>query len=361
MKSILVTGLAIGSEPEINTCSACNYDLSWLFTHPSTLLWADKIVLTEGIKQFIDDESFPYPEKPELAKGIKLIFDMLADSNLLEVRRAADVISPSVRQSLYEEIELDRRLISEVFASDAKLVTDSKIPGQFVIRDHEYCTPALWSVYASLHLADAWDTNVLFSPSVYNYLRYKFGLHPRLLNPTAEVAAFEKVFSSFLPESPLLPDYFIGSSCDACGKVEKCRDHVLPSLETNVRNILAWRDYDEFHEMRSVFSDLSKRRKECVNPSELIADFSQHEAKLQKRINGIFPKIERWTNLASVVAIPVALGGVTAGSSTLATTAGAVAGLAEIGKKYLDIAKSRYRWVGFRNNHAVQQSSKKRS
>lgn len=361
MKSILVTGLAIGTEPEIGACSACNYDLTWLFNHPSTLLWADKIILTEGIRQFIDSETFGDSDKPELGKGIKLIFDMLADANLLDIRRAADAISPAVRDSLYDEIDLDRRLISEVFASDTKLGADSNMPGQFIVRDHEYCTPALWSVYASLHLADTWDTNVLFSPSVYNYLRYKFGLHPKLLNPAAQVSAFEKVFSSFLPESPLLPDYFIDSNCGTCGKAEMCRTQVLPSLETNVRKVLAWRDYDEFHEMRSVFAELSKKRTDCVSSVELIADFSQHERKLQKRINGIFPKVERWTNLASVVAIPVALGGVTAGSATLATAAGAVAGLAEIGKKYLEIAKSRYRWVGFRNNQVMQPPSKPQS
>ncbi|BAL24894.1 hypothetical protein [Azoarcus sp. KH32C] len=359
MNSILVTGLAIGSEPEIDACSACNYDLSWLFEHPSTLLWADKIIVTEGIKNAIDGEYFAHVDKPEFSKGLKTIFEILQDAGLLDVRKAANVITPTVRDSLYEQIELDRKLMCEVFPKDTRLAADSGVPGQFFVHDYEYCTPALWSVYASLHLADTWDTNVLFSPNVYNYLRYKFGLQSDLLKSASQLTAFEKVFSSFVPETPLLPSYFIDTQCGTCTTEKTCRSNALPNLEANLRKILAWRDYDEFHEMRKVFDDLSKKRRECVDPTELIAEFEQRESKLQRRINGVFPKIERWTNLASVVAIPVALGGVTSGSTLLASSAGAIAGLAEVSKKYMEITKNRYRWLGFRNKAVKDAASKK--
>ena len=359
MNSILVTGLAIGSEPELDTCSACNYDLSWLFDHPSTLLWADKIVLTEGVKSIIDNEEFSHSEKSEFAKAIRLTFDILADTGLVDVRKAATIITPAVRDSLYDQINLDRELLCKVFPSDTRLASDSGVPGQFIVKDYEYCTPALWSVYASLYLADAWKTNVLFTPNVYNYLRYKFGLHSELLKSTSKLTAFEKVFSSFLPEVAFLPEYFVTTKCSTCKSETDCRSSVLSNLETNLRKVLAWRDYDEFHEVRQVFDAISAKRDDCTDPSELVAAFVQQEAKIQKRVNGLFPKVERWTNLASVVAIPIALGGVTSGSTVLATAAGAVAGLAEISKKYLEISKNRYRWVGFRNDPVKYAESKK--
>lgn len=52
---LLVTGLAIAKGDYI----PCNFDYSWLFKHPSTLLWADKIIITPYMDEVIDSARFP--------------------------------------------------------------------------------------------------------------------------------------------------------------------------------------------------------------------------------------------------------------------------------------------------------------
>ena len=45
-KNILITGLALGKETEM--CSCSNVRTDWLFDRPSDLLWADKIIVTKN-------------------------------------------------------------------------------------------------------------------------------------------------------------------------------------------------------------------------------------------------------------------------------------------------------------------------
>ncbi len=49
MNKILLTGLALGKD--IGLCPVCNYDFEWLLNNPSSLLWADKIIVPETIYQ----------------------------------------------------------------------------------------------------------------------------------------------------------------------------------------------------------------------------------------------------------------------------------------------------------------------
>ncbi|HEY5960440.1 MAG TPA: hypothetical protein VIV60_27995, partial [Polyangiaceae bacterium] len=302
VNKILITGLAIGAEPGIDACEVCNYDLSVLLRKPSTLLWADKVIVTEGIRRAVDLQT-AFPEKHEFAAVVRTVFDSLEGAGLLEVRPGRAVITPDVRDSIFREIFTDSALLTALFPKQISRGDDAKVPGQLFVDEYEYCTPALWSIYASLVLAEEWSANILFGKHAYNFLRFKFGLGAKIQG--TEISAFEQVFSTFLPESTILPKYFSAPNCATCDHEGSCRSEAVPTVERELRSVLQWRNFDEFHEMRKVFSRISTRQREHGAPSDIIAEFQHETDRLQKKVHRLFPQVERWTNLATVVSVPV--------------------------------------------------------
>lgn len=96
MNRILVTGLALGTDPNIGACQSCNYDLSWLFSNPSTLLWTDEIILTPEILETIKSSSYPDGNK-YLGRAVGLIFERLEDNGLIKTKKASNVITKAIR------------------------------------------------------------------------------------------------------------------------------------------------------------------------------------------------------------------------------------------------------------------------
>lgn len=106
MNRILVTGLALGAEPEIGVCDACNYDLNWLFKNPSTLLWADKIVITPKIAETIH-KGRGHQLNTRFGEAVRAIFESIEDYGLVEIKNPTDIITPNVRDEIAAEIEND--------------------------------------------------------------------------------------------------------------------------------------------------------------------------------------------------------------------------------------------------------------
>lgn len=163
MNKILVSGLAIGADPNIQTCNVCNYDLSWLFNYPSTLLWADKIILTPNIFDTIKDSSYHPDGNDDMGKAISLIFEGLEKHGLIEIKTPSDIITDGVVDEIYKQIDLDKAELELRFPKAIKDIEDKGVPGQFCVDGTEYCGPALWTNYASLILAKEWKANLLFS------------------------------------------------------------------------------------------------------------------------------------------------------------------------------------------------------
>ncbi|HPT29241.1 MAG TPA: hypothetical protein PLZ95_22675, partial [Bryobacteraceae bacterium] len=61
---IIVTGLALGADADPKTCQSCNFDMSLIFQYPSTLLWADSIIITPSIQRTFQDAK--WPKEPEV-------------------------------------------------------------------------------------------------------------------------------------------------------------------------------------------------------------------------------------------------------------------------------------------------------
>ncbi len=63
-------------------------------------------------------------------------------------------------------------------------------------------------------------------------------------------------------------------------------------------------------------------------------------------MNSVFPRVERWSNMVTVMSVPAIVAGVSTGSTTLASIGAGIAGVATVSNKYVEILRSKYRWVG---------------
>lgn len=353
MNKIMISGLALGSDEAIGMCQCCNFDLSWLFKNPSTLLWADKIILTPEMHSTIKSSSFPAINK-ELSEAIKIVFEQLESNDILEIKKASGVLTSDIREEICVQIENDRSHLSQIFPDHVVQGDDNEVPGQIFVDGQEYCHPSLWTIYASLFLAKEWDANLFLPQYSFQYLSYKLGTSSKqLLNSAEKTKAFDEVFSSRLPESEILPRVLLGDEkCGTCKNENKCSSSALSTVENNVNQILQWRDYEELYQLREVLSNITNKAEKTKNIEaiEIINSFKEEETKVRKKIHSVFPKVERWTDMAMVLSIPTILAGASMGSPAIASVGAGVAGIAKITSKYLDIAKSKHRWLGFKNN-----------
>jgi len=373
-KKVLVTGFWMGPKAESeDDCTICNYDCSWLFENPSTLIWSDKILITPHIMETIELELYPEKESV-LAKIIRKTFELARDYNLIEVKDSSGVLTDEMLEALGGEVERDRAILARLYPNHVRLGDQKKVPGQIFLDGEEYCTPRIGGIYSSLILAREWDARCLFSPDSLHYCKFKFGTsliddHCIGYPPNA----FDTIFDSFLPEHKLFPKYvlqhFDANLCKACKTCEheaKCNREYLKEFEGNLSKYLELRDYDEINQIKALISDIILRLKldeERVDHDSIVREFREEERKITKRIRSTFPKIDRWSNLALIASIPVAVVGIATELPALTATAASVAGLSKITEGYVKHLKSKYKWIGFINrfisNRRVAQSSAK--
>lgn len=351
MNKVLVTGLALTNFEESSSCNLCNYDYSWIFNHPSVLLWADKIVLTPTIKSVIDDCIYP-EENGKLAKAIKILFDILGDSDLIELQDEKRVLTTTGVEQITEQIEKDRILLSEKYPSKIKLGDDKKVPGQFFIETNEYCLTRIAQIYISLLLSRAWNASCLFEPAIFDFLRYRIGIiNVPKQSRVGVVDSFKMILESYLPNLPLVPHYAYGQECAVCKSQKKCSDTYLNDLERNAVKIIKWRAYDEINQLKEIIQDLIDNLNTCdeIDTDEIHKKFQTKALKMNKLINGVFPKIKRWSHLITCASIPFAIAGLAISNPLLTLTSASFAGSLEITKQMLSWIESKNRWIGFTN------------
>jgi hypothetical protein len=352
MNKLLITGLAVGQDAGV--CEACNYDLAWLVNYPSVLLWTDRIIITETVWQVIQEEGYPHP--PELAKACKLVFDIARVEGLIEIVQPTPLLKPQLRKSILTQVDSDlekvRRLFPDKVEQRSIGRTGKEGPTETLIDGVGFCSPYLCSVYASLVLAKAWGANCLFDPHVLHYLRYKFGVEafPKQAD-TGWIQSFTTLFESQFPNDQLIPGYAFDSQgrCLTCAHEEKCKKTYLNEVETRVRDLLKWRQYDEIRRAKAVFTKIVAWRDKTgiVDPEQVAKEFRAEQSKLAKRTRLVFPKVKRWANVTTIVSVPLAITGLSSGGSLLTLAGAAAAGLAQVGKEYIEFLESKYRWVGF--------------
>jgi hypothetical protein len=355
MNKLLVTGMAIGQDAGV--CDVCDYDLDWLINYPSILLWADRIIITETVWQVIQKKDLP--GLPELAKACKLIFDIARDQGIVEIVQPTPLLRPGLSDAIFTQVDNDLDKIKRLFPDKVVQRSISKPgkegPNETLIDGVGFCEPYISSIYASLVLAKAWEANCLFDPRVIHYLRYKFGIEafPKQAD-NGRIQSFTTVFESYFPNEPLIPGYVFDSQgrCLDCQNEKKCKGTYLKDLETKTLELLKWREYDEIQQAKAVVDKIIVRRdkSDIVDPHEVAKEFNEEQSKLTKRVRSIFPKAKRWANVTTIVSIPLAIAGLSSGEYLVTLAGATAAGLAQVGKQYVEFLESKYRWVGFLQN-----------
>jgi hypothetical protein len=357
--NLMVTGLAIGSRFS-GGCQACNFDYNWLISKPSSLIFADKIIVTPYIYDTIKNNISP-GKKEDVEKSIKKIFEVAENFDLIEVKSPEHVITEKIAQEIQQQVAMDFDLLKQYFPKNVKTKKKLKVPGEIFIDGHQFCMPSAWSIYASLYLAKKWNAESLFSPEVYTYCKYKFGLSTT--DQQKLVTAFDNIFSTTIPEKSLFSNYVFKnysptSKCPECAKIAHCEKNYLSDIEKNTHSYLELRDRDEIQQMKSVLNEIVKkleRTKSIYSHQDIIDEFHSEERKIKRDLKKTFPKFERWSNLTVIASIPITLFGVAAGSLPVAYTGQAISGVSTVLKEAINYSKTKSKWVGFKNSDLIRK------
>lgn len=345
---VLITGLGVGNELDI--CQACNGDFTWLINNPSVLLWADKIYITQKIWEAINDPVF-IRDKKDL-KAINIIMNIADSEGIIEVINPLSIFDESYADKLVKQVEKDVSCMLSRFPSVT--VGDEQVPGEIIVDGYEYCFPYIGTIYLSLSLAEHLDANCLFNKRVLNFLNYKFGLDlPKGVN-SKELSAFEEIFLVTIPDELSIHNYAFCNDdmCNQCKNILSCKENYLFDIEKNIRRMLQWRNYDEIYQIKEVINFISTKIKQ-VDDDYYIEDLKQILMKKAYRINKnilkVFPRIQRWTSLATIISVPVSIGSLALGNQILSVASAGLAGVSKITDEYIKYYSNKHRWVGFIN------------
>lgn len=348
---IVVTGLSLFDEAiGGDGCLACDYDVSWLFRYPSTLLWADEIIVSPKIHKLVQQGITPKTASESWGRIAAVFFEIAEKHKIVKVRDPEGFLSQEMYDAIGRQVDHDRETLKARFPDQTPQDTTKKAPGGFVLNGMHYCNPRIAELYFSLLIARAWEANVLLNPHAENYLKHKYLIQecetPRA---TGVAEACAKVFSQHLPEVNILPPEAY-SKCLQCARLPACSTDTTRKAEKTLREYSEWREYDEVHQMKEVFSSIAKEAGDNPDPVEISKQFEDTRNRLQKRLRAVFPRVERWSHLTTMLSIPVIVAGVTTGAPIAIGMGAGMAGIPQVIKEYVDYARSKARWVGFKQS-----------
>jgi len=345
---IVMTGLALYHDTDPEHCSPCNFDVSWIFDFPSTLLWADSILVTPTIIETGLKGGIYQKDQPEIGDVLRVFFDIVGSYGLFDLKNPTSTITKEILGKIEQQAHVDRVLLAETFPETVRLDIEERLPGGFAIGQSTYCVPFFVSTYVSMYLARVWDAQIILSSEAHHLLKHVLGLRTNELQTTrAKLRAFTEVSRGILPEINIRP----AATCWSCKKGDSCDKHVLKMIEKELKEYLLWREYDEVIQMKILFSNLSQRLQaetEEELTAELVGEFKKEERKINTKLRKVFPKVSRWSSVATISSVPIIVAGLATGMHMLAGLGGAVAGVATVGNKYMEYVTSKHRWVFFK-------------
>ena len=82
---------------------------------------------------------------------------------------------------------------------------------------------------------------------------------------------------------------------------------------------------------------------------EILLTYKKESNKIEKLMKKNFTKIEKWTNLITLISLPIFIGGLVTGNPLVSN----ISGLTSVGsssvKATIDMLKDKFSWVGFIN------------
>lgn len=345
--NVLVTGLGIGVELDI--CGACNSDFSWLINNPSNLLWADKIYISSEIWKSANSEY--YKNENKLQKAISLILNIVSSEGLIEIFNPSDIFSPSYKTLLDKKVDSDLDFLKK---NSLIKYPDDENDHTFDINGQSYCIPQISTLYLSLDLADHLNANCLFDDKSLNYFSFMDQETKKIKQDYQYAHAFKDLINSKVPNQLIDHNYAFNSEkqCTSCQKESTCKDTYLIDIEKSTNSMLNYRNYDELHQLKNILEEIKKsaNKSESINDLEDIKKVFEHKAKkINKNINKAFPRIERWSELITMVSIPTALISGATGNVGISVVSASLAATSKLSQSYISYYKNKHNWIGFFN------------
>ncbi|HZV47890.1 MAG TPA: hypothetical protein VFG06_11180 [Thermodesulfovibrionales bacterium] len=349
--TILVTGLSLlRNVKSAEDCVPCNYEFDWVFNYPSSLLWADRIIVSPSIMDIIKKETWPTDKQSPVAKVLHIFFNIAGEYNLVHIRDPYKELADDFHEIASKQAIKDRKALAKRFPDKVKLGNTKKVPGSFKIEGLHYCEPRVRSMYQSIALARIWNSRLLLNDYTAKYFAYRFKII-KGITASQEIEAFQQIFGQRLPEIAIAP--FIGKrTCWNCKRAYNCDSHQLIQIENAIRKFIKWRDYDEIYQMKIVFDAIAKSSADKdYTAKDIQREFKEKEVATQKKLYSVFPKVQRWSNLTTILSIPVIVAGSATASPLLAGLGAGIAGISKTIEKYITILESKSRWVCFNQSN----------
>lgn len=339
MNKVLITGLELGNE--IGICGGCgSLNFDWLLEKPSTLIWVDKIIITDiGFKKIINDAS------SRIDKSIKLILEIAQASDLLEIIKVDEKLK---RQILKSTNSNEEKIIKEYTTKNLE-TGEKKFIKEKTIGKYEYCMPYVISLYRQMEIAKRINTNCLFNEKDINYIKNK-----KIYKDSSDMIG--EIFKIYFPNQKLLHESLFEeqNNCRNCANFLKCDDKYLGEIEKNMKKVLKWRDYDEIacakHEIDKII-----KAKDRIGIDYSIEDiqneFQLKQDKINRDIKKVFPKIKRWTGVTTIISLPLTIAMASTSSKNFAIASATISAIAKGVDKALDYYEEKNKWIGFINDN----------
>lgn len=304
MKNYFQSGLALGNPT--GACQACNIDISWLFRNTSSLLWIDKIYVTNHVWDVIMEY---HKKDTKIGQVIKLFYNMLDDAGL--VRKINDKeITEQQAENIYEQIEYDLGLIKihngiETSKEDSHLLK---------IGDYSYCEPRLWSLYAALSLSYKHNASFTLSDEEMYYLQLLINLkYSSNLNVGAKGSSITEVLNVLVPQVRIWPEYVLEDSkhCVKCINYQKCSNNYLQKIEKNITHLLSLRNCDEIRQLCEIMDKITEEKFKSgldIDGESLLHDVRIEALAVQKNIYKVFKRVDHWSKVVGVISGALSLG-----------------------------------------------------
>ena len=337
MNKVFISGTAVGNE--LNLCKPCLLDFSWLIKKPDTLIWADKIVIT---KKALDMYLSKNNTKTE--KTIKLILEIAKDNNILEIIEINEKLKKSAEPYFEKGVE-DFKMLRETFPIKDSSIKKDNVVEEINIGNEYYCLPYVTSLYTQIGITNEIGANCLFGERDYTYLKH--------ISKVDKARIFNEVFSIYFP-CELIHSYAFEEEnrCQECSRVRLCKDSYLKETENNMLEILKWRDYDEIcmakNEIDKIIK-LKEKSNDSYDVEEIKKEFIEKQKKINRNIKRVFPKIKRWTNLATVISTPATIYSAANSNMTATILSASIGGVSKAIEEGLKYYENKNNWVSFIN------------
>ena len=320
-------------------CEPCSLNFSWLIENPATLIWTDKIAIT---KKSLD--LYLTKNNNKMEKTIKLILEIIKSNNVLDIIEINQDLKKGIEPYYEKSVDEFKELTTKLPIVNAS-VNNENIVEEIKIKDYYYCLPYVASLYTQIGIANEIGANCLFSEKDYTYLEN--------INKVDKARIYNEIFNVYFPNE-LIHSYAYENEerCMECIKFNECKDNYLKEIEENTLQLLKWRDYDEIQIAKHEIDKIIKQKEllnESCNVEDIKKEFNEKQNKINKNIKKIFPKIRRWTNLATILSTPATIYSAVNDNLQATIVSASIGGVSKAIDEGLKYYENKNNWVSFIN------------